>query len=87
MSLFAVVAASGKATASSKLEEQFPVQFQIRTQDFDGTVPHALAESLRTRPEVTDVVEERREETTVAGDDGDISTITPPRSARSSSPT
>ncbi|SFO13175.1 MULTISPECIES: ABC transporter permease [Actinomadura] len=77
MSLFAVVAASGKATASSKLEEQFPVQFQIRTQDFDGTVPHALAESLRTRPEVTDVVEERREETTVAGDDGDISTITP----------
>ncbi|MEO3825394.1 FtsX-like permease family protein [Actinomadura sp. B10D3] len=77
MSLFAVVAASGKATASSQLEEQFPVQFQIRTQDYEGTVPHALAESLRKRPEVTEAVEMRREETTVAGDDGTISTITP----------
>lgn len=76
MSLFAVVAASGKATASYKLEEQFPVQFQIRAQDFDGTVPHTLTEALRTRPEVSDVVEARRKETKVGGDDGDIATIT-----------
>ncbi|MGW2306456.1 ABC transporter permease [Actinomadura luteofluorescens] len=77
MSLFAVVAASGKATAAHKLEEQFPVQFQIRPQSFDGTLPHALAETLRTRPEVTGVVETRRKETRVGGDDGDISTVTP----------
>jgi putative ABC transport system permease protein len=76
MSLFAVVAASGKATASSKLEEQFPVQFQIRAQDFDGTVPHALTEALRKRPEVTDVVETRSKETKVGGDDNEIETVT-----------
>ncbi|WP_149259773.1 ABC transporter permease [Actinomadura sp. K4S16] len=76
MSLFAVVAASAKATAAQKLEEQFPVQFQIRPQSFDGTLPHALTESLRTRPEVTDTVETRRKETRVGGDEDDISTIT-----------
>ncbi|GAA4381983.1 FtsX-like permease family protein [Actinomadura verrucosospora] len=76
MSLFAVVAASGKATAAHKLEEQFPVQFQIRPQSFDGTLPHALAETLRTRPEVAAVVETRRKETRVGGDEADISTIT-----------
>ncbi|MEU9840536.1 FtsX-like permease family protein [Actinomadura sp. NPDC048032] len=76
MSLFAVVAASGKATAAQKLEEQFPVQFQIRPQSFDGTLPHALAETLRTRPEVAAVVETRRKETRVGGDEADISTIT-----------
>jgi putative ABC transport system permease protein len=76
MSLFAVVAASGKATAAHQLEEQFPVQFQIRPQSFEGTLPHALAEALRTRPEVAGVVETRRKETRVGGDDGDISTIT-----------
>ncbi|WP_433479758.1 ABC transporter permease [Spirillospora sp. CA-142024] len=76
MSLFAVVAASGKATASHKLEEQFPVQFQIRTQDFDGTLPHALTEALRKRPEVTGVVETRSEDTKVGGDDEEIETIT-----------
>ncbi|MEV4002699.1 FtsX-like permease family protein [Actinomadura sp. NPDC049753] len=76
MSLFAVVAASGKATAAQKLEEQFPVQFQIRPQSFDGTLPHALAETLRTRPEVAAVVETRRKETRIGGDEADISTIT-----------
>ncbi|WP_141580219.1 ABC transporter permease [Actinomadura sp. WMMA1423] len=76
MSLFAVVAASAKATAAQQLEEQFPVQFQIRPQSFDGTLPHALTEKLRARPEVTDVVESRRKETRVGGDDRDISTIT-----------
>ncbi|WP_433470157.1 ABC transporter permease [Spirillospora sp. CA-128828] len=76
MSLFAVVAASGKATASHKLEEQFPVQFQIRTQDFDGTLPHALTEALRKRPEVTGVVETRSKDTKVGGDDEEIETIT-----------
>ncbi|MEU8118212.1 FtsX-like permease family protein [Spirillospora sp. NPDC049024] len=76
MSLFAVVAASAKATAAQKLEEQFPVQFQIRPQSFDGTLPHALTESLRTRPEVTDTVETRRKETRVGGDEDAVSTIT-----------
>ncbi|MFI0371993.1 ABC transporter permease [Actinomadura sp. 1N219] len=76
MSLFAVIAASGKATATHKLEEQFPVEFQIRTQDFEGTVPRALARTLRNRPEVADVIEMHRQETKVAGKDEDVATIT-----------
>ncbi|NDU76331.1 FtsX-like permease family protein [Actinomadura sp. DSM 109109] len=76
MSLFAVVAASGKATAARQLEEQFPVQFQIRPQSFEGTLPHALAEALRTRPEVAAVVETRRKETGIGDGEGDVSTVT-----------
>ncbi|TMR03084.1 FtsX-like permease family protein [Actinomadura soli] len=76
MSLFAVIAASGKATATHKLAEQFPVEFQIRTQDFQGTVPRALAGTLRDRPEVADVIEMHRQETKSAGKGKDITTIT-----------
>ncbi|WUI04573.1 ABC transporter permease [Spirillospora sp. NBC_00431] len=76
MSLFAVIAASGKATATHKLEEQFPVEFQIRTQDFEGTVPRALGETLRKRPEVAEVIELHRKETKAAGKDKDVATVT-----------
>ncbi|WP_030163705.1 ABC transporter permease [Spirillospora albida] len=61
MSLFAVVAASGKATAAAKVDEQFPVDFQIRAQltDEPARLPRALAASLRARPELAAVIEVR----------------------------
>ncbi|RFS81558.1 ABC transporter permease [Actinomadura spongiicola] len=76
MSLFAVVAASGKATATHKLEEQFPVDFQIRTQNEDGTVPRALAATLDRRPEFTHIIQMRSHRAQVAGRNADISTVT-----------
>ncbi|XRQ06525.1 ABC transporter permease [Actinomadura welshii] len=77
MSLFAVIAASGKATAGQQLEEQFPAEFQIQAQDMEGTVPHALAEALRQRPEIASVAETRRKDVRVDGEEVPIATITP----------
>lgn len=76
MSLFAVIAASGKATATHKLEEQFPVEFQIRAQDGDGTVPRALAGALGRRPEIAQVIEARENDTRVGGREETVSTMT-----------
>ncbi|MEU8796268.1 FtsX-like permease family protein [Spirillospora sp. NPDC048819] len=76
MSLFAVIAASGKATAADKLEEQFPAEFQIQTQNADGRVPRALAEALRGRPEIASVVETRRQETKIGGEEERVAAVT-----------
>ncbi|GAA2134275.1 ABC transporter permease [Actinomadura napierensis] len=59
MSLFAVVAASGKATSAQKLAEQYPAEFQVqaRTGDGGGRAPHALTEVLKKRPEFSNVFE------------------------------
>ncbi|TDC62913.1 FtsX-like permease family protein [Actinomadura sp. GC306] len=76
MSLFAVVAASGKATAAHQLAEQFPVEFQLRTQNLDGRLPQALAEGLRERPEVAAVVEIRRQDARIGGEEVEVGTVT-----------
>jgi putative ABC transport system permease protein len=75
MSLFAVVGASSKATASHQLDEQFPVQFRIATHNGEP-LPRALGDDLRKRPEVEKVVEVRDKETKVDGEDADITTVT-----------
>ncbi len=75
MSLFAVVGASSKATASHQLDEQFPVPFRIATHNGEP-LPRALGDDLRKRPEVEKVVEVRDKETKVDGEDADITTVT-----------
>ncbi len=74
MSLFAVIGASSKATASHELDEQFPVQYRIATQNGEA-LPRALGEDLRNRPEVEKVVELRDKETKVDGEDASITTV------------
>ncbi|HEX2312818.1 MAG TPA: FtsX-like permease family protein [Thermomonospora sp.] len=82
MSLFAVVAASGRATGVAELEKQFPVDFQLRTQyttneNAQRRLPAELAPQLRNLPELATVTEMRRVETT--GPDGsevEVSTVT-----------
>ncbi|MEV5828782.1 FtsX-like permease family protein [Spirillospora sp. NPDC052242] len=78
MSLFAVVAASGKATSVAQIEEQFPVEFQVNTQfgGEDDRVPHALAGALRQRPEFSQVIEMRDAKTTLDGTELVASTVT-----------
>ncbi|TDC81503.1 FtsX-like permease family protein [Actinomadura sp. 7K507] len=77
MSLFAVIAASGKATADHQLAEQFPVEFQVETQDTEGRVPQALTGTLRDRPEIATVVEKRQQDVEIDGEESWISAITP----------
>ncbi|QKW39510.1 ABC transporter permease [Actinomadura sp. NAK00032] len=74
MSLFAVIGASSKATASHELDEQFPVQFRIATQNGEP-LPRALGDDLRNRPEVEKVVELRDKETKVDGEDASTTTV------------
>ncbi|QFG22515.1 ABC transporter permease [Actinomadura sp. WMMB 499] len=78
MSLFAVIAASGKATSTAQIDEQFPVEFQVSTQfgGEDQRVPHALAGALRERPEFSHVVELRDAEAKVGGEESYVSTVT-----------
>ncbi|MBN3585742.1 hypothetical protein JYB64_25465, partial [Algoriphagus aestuarii] len=48
---------------------RFPAEFQIEAHGMDGTVPHALAERLRERPEVASVAESRGAEARVGGEE------------------
>jgi putative ABC transport system permease protein len=78
MSLFAVIAASGKATSVRQLEEQFPMDFQIQTQ-YGGDreeVPAALGQALRGRSELGAVVELRQRDAEIGGQEGGVVTIT-----------
>ncbi|GAA2607254.1 FtsX-like permease family protein [Actinomadura fulvescens] len=82
MSLFAVVAASGKATSDARLAKQFPVDYQLMTQFSGGDrddepVPRALAEALRKVPQVATVTEVRTQETMVGGTEEHVGTVTP----------
>lgn len=66
MSLFAVIAASGTATATAKLDKHFPIDFQINSQfgaPKDGgaapSVPAELAARLRNLPQLGEVTVSR----------------------------
>ena len=78
MSLFAVVAATGKATTTRQLDEQFPMDFQIQAQygDREQAVPAALGRALRGRPELDAVVELRERDGRIGGREGQVTTIT-----------
>ncbi|GAA4218578.1 putative ABC transport system permease protein [Streptosporangium album] len=69
MTLIAVLTGTMRVTYSQKLDEQFPVDYMVQAQDRDSGLPRALAEELRTRPELTSVVAFR--ETAAKGDRGD----------------
>ncbi|MQY05953.1 ABC transporter permease [Actinomadura macrotermitis] len=82
MTLFAVVAAGGKATADKQITKQFPVDFQIQAQYTSGTgrdrglVPHGLTERLRGRAELASVMEIREDEAKASGRDVTLTTVT-----------
>ena len=78
MSLFAVVAASGKATSSAQLEKQFPVDFQLETHvgDEQKPVPGALVGELRKLPQLSAVTIMREQEVRVGDSDSHVGSVT-----------
>ncbi|MFF4993073.1 ABC transporter permease [Streptosporangium saharense] len=56
MTLISVLTGTLRLTYSHKLDEQFPVDYMVQSQDRESNLPRALAEGLRTRPELTSVV-------------------------------
>ncbi|WP_433253299.1 ABC transporter permease [Streptosporangium sp. CA-135522] len=64
MTLIAVLTGTMRVTYTHKLDEQFPVDYMVQSQSRDSVLPRALAEELRTRPELSSIVAFRE---TVAG--------------------
>ncbi|SFI44109.1 putative ABC transport system permease protein [Streptosporangium canum] len=55
MTLIAVLTGTMRATYTQKLDDQFPVDYMVQPQARDSGLPRALAEDLRSRPELTGV--------------------------------
>ncbi|WP_101784159.1 ABC transporter permease [Nonomuraea indica] len=60
MTLISVVTASTRATMDAKLDEQFPIDYMLASQDREAAVPRSVGASLRQRPELRDVVQIRQ---------------------------
>ncbi|MEU9831166.1 FtsX-like permease family protein [Streptosporangium sp. NPDC048047] len=79
MTLIAVITGTIRVTFTERLDEQFPVDYLVQPQDRDSTMPRALGEGLRKRPELASVAA-FREKTTEVGDRGAefrVGTFTP----------
>jgi putative ABC transport system permease protein len=58
MTTFSVALASSQATANAQLAQQFPVDYQLTTTG-DRLIPRQVAATLRTKPQLGDVIEVR----------------------------
>lgn len=55
MTLISVLVGTMRVTYAQKLDEQFPVDYMVQAQGGGSGLPRALADDLRTRPELTSV--------------------------------
>ncbi|GIH90131.1 ABC transporter permease [Planobispora siamensis] len=67
MTLISVLTATLRVTYNAKLDEQFPVDYLVASQGDQGALPRALAEDLRTRPELASVVALRAASAKIGG--------------------
>ncbi|MER5648890.1 FtsX-like permease family protein [Streptosporangium sp. NPDC002524] len=79
MTVISVVTGTVRVTYTQQLDEQFPFDYMVQTQERDSGLPRAIAEGLRTRPELASVIAFR--ETTARLATGtaryDVGTFTP----------
>ncbi|MEV0617985.1 FtsX-like permease family protein [Nonomuraea sp. NPDC050404] len=68
MTLISVVTASTRLTMTDKLDEQFPVDYLLATQERDSVIPRSVAEELRGHRELASVAQIREVEAAVAGE-------------------
>ncbi|WP_067174130.1 ABC transporter permease [Microtetraspora niveoalba] len=76
MSLISVITTTTRATVSEQLNEQFPVDYMIGTQQRDSTIPRAVAGELRSRPEFGSVITVRETEARIKGQSVNIGAFT-----------
>ncbi|MDH2430027.1 ABC transporter permease [Sphaerisporangium sp. TRM90804] len=65
MTLISVITATTRATYTAQLDEQFPVDYMVSTQNSDAEragLPAALADGLRARPDIASVVQVKETE-------------------------
>ncbi|MER5318657.1 ABC transporter permease [Streptosporangium roseum] len=82
MTLIAVLTGTMRATYSQKLDDQFPVDYMIQPQARDSGLPRALAEDLRSRPELTGVAAFRQAMAKVGKDEYEVGTFVAPSDFR-----
>ncbi|MEV4245016.1 FtsX-like permease family protein [Streptosporangium canum] len=82
MTLIAVLTGTMRATYSQKLDDQFPVDFMIQPQARDSGLPRALAEDLRSRPELTGVAAFRQSMAKFGKDEYEVGTFVAPADFR-----
>ncbi|GLY79808.1 ABC transporter permease [Actinoallomurus iriomotensis] len=76
MTTFSVALASTQATATAQLAEQFPVDYQLTTAG-GQLIPRQAAATLRTKPQLADVIEVREStDAQVDGRDASVGTVT-----------
>ena len=75
MTMFSVALTSMEATATSKLNVQFPVDYQLSTGG-DLLIPRQVAADLRTKPHLADVIEERTADGRLSGHKREVGTVT-----------
>ncbi|MEU6718157.1 FtsX-like permease family protein [Nonomuraea sp. NPDC046802] len=78
MTLISVVTASTRLTMTAKLDEQFPVDYLLASQERDPVIPRSVATELRERPELASVLQIREAKATVAGKAFDVGTYSGP---------
>ncbi|MFG1702966.1 ABC transporter permease [Nonomuraea sp. M3C6] len=78
MTLISVVTASTRLTLTAQLDEQFPVDYLLASQERDSVIPRSVAAELRGRPELTSVVQIREAKAPVNGKRRDVGTYSGP---------
>ncbi|MEV0594170.1 ABC transporter permease [Nonomuraea cavernae] len=78
MTLISVVTASTRVTVAVKLDEQFPIDYLLVTQERDASIPRSVGETLRGRPELTSVVRIRDTRAEVGGHRVEVGTFSGP---------
>jgi len=59
MTLISVITASTRETVTLKLDDQFPIDYQLVTQEREAAIPRSVADELRGRPELASVLQVR----------------------------
>ncbi|WP_329240187.1 ABC transporter permease [Actinoallomurus sp. NBC_01490] len=73
--MFSVALASTQATVTAKLAKEFPVDYQLTTVG-DQLIPRQMAATLRTKPQLSDVIEVRHAENArLDGEDNPVGTV------------
>ncbi|MET7460088.1 FtsX-like permease family protein [Nonomuraea sp. NPDC005501] len=75
MTLISVLTASTRVTLTDKLDDQFPIDYMLATQERDSAIPRSVGEELRRRPELASVVQIRDTEAKVSGPKGGASRV------------
>lgn len=78
MTLISVITASTRVTLTAKLDDQFPIDYLLTTQQREAAVPRSIAEELRTRPELTSVVQIREKDARIGKQPTSVGTFSGP---------